>query len=288
MASTYTESTGTQLLDHPVEAEPVRHRLPRQARTGAPLLGVTAMTAALGATGLAAAPAQAAPAPAPAPVTAADEASDGLLAADPGLALAARILQQADGQRTGAEESARLAAAQEAEAKRADRQAEAAATTDAAEVTGTAAVTGTTAVTGTAAAATVDRSAPALPLTGYRLGDGFSQAGLHWAHLHNGLDFTARTGTPVTAVTSGTVTAAGWSGTYGYRVIQTLPDGTELWYCHLSRITAAPGEAGPGALLGAVGATGSATTPHLHLEVRLADGSPVDPLPWLRHLGLQP
>ncbi|GAA2114040.1 hypothetical protein GCM10009759_58030 [Kitasatospora saccharophila] len=267
MASTYTESTGTQLLDHPVEAEPVRHRLPRQARTGAPLLGVTAMTAALGATGLAAAPAQAAPAPAPAPVTAADEVSDDLLAADPGLALAARILQQADGQRTDAEESARLAAAQEAEAKRADRRAEA---------------------TTTAAAPGTDRSAPALPLTGYRLGDGFSQAGLHWAHLHNGLDFAARTGTPVTAVAAGTVTAAGWSGTYGYRVVQTLPDGTELWYCHLARITAAPGEAAPGTLLGTVGSTGSATTPHLHLEVRLADGSPVDPLPWLRHLGLQP
>ncbi|WP_051732540.1 M23 family metallopeptidase [Kitasatospora phosalacinea] len=264
MASTYTESTGTQLLDHPVEAETLRHRLPRQARTGAPLLGVTAMTAALGATGLATAPAQAATVPAPAPVTAADEVSDGLLAADPGLALAARILQQADGQRTATEESARLAAAQEAEAKRADRQAE------------------------PAAPAAADHSAPALPVAGHRLAARFVQAGAHWAHLHNGLDFAARTGTPVTAVTSGTVTAAGWSGAYGYRVVQTLPDGTELWYCHLSGITTASGEVTPATVLGTVGSTGSATTPHLHLEVRPAGGAPIDPLPWLQHLGLRP
>ncbi|MFJ4680768.1 M23 family metallopeptidase [Kitasatospora sp. NPDC088783] len=268
MASTYTESTGTQLLDHPVETEPVRPRLPRQARVGAPLLGVTAMTAALGATGLAAAPAQAA-APAPAPVAAADEASEGLLAADPGLALAARILQQADGQRTATEESARVAAAQEAEAKHADRRAE------------TAAAPETAATEATAAEAV-------LPVAGYRLADPSAQPGAHWAHLHTGLDFAARTGTPVTAVTAGTVTSAGWSGTYGYRVIQTLPDGTELWYCHLSRIAAPAGRVAPGTVLGAVGATGNATTPHLHLEVRPGGAAPVDPLPWLHHLGLRP
>ncbi|MFF4345152.1 M23 family metallopeptidase [Kitasatospora sp. NPDC001540] len=272
MASTYTESTvGTQLLDHPVEAEPLRHRLPRQARAGAPLLGVTAMTAALGATGLAAAPARAAaPVPAPAPVTAADAAPDGQHAADPGLALAARILQQADGQRTATEESARLAAAQEAEAKHADRRAES--TTEAVETVGGAA----------------DRSAPALPVADYRLAEQYAPAGAHWALLHTGLDFAARTGTPVTAVTGGTVTAAGWSGTHGYRVVQTLPDGTEVWYCHLSRIVTASGPVAPGTVLGAVGSTGSATTPHLHLEVRPVGGAPVDPLPWLHRLGLRP
>ncbi|MFD7731548.1 M23 family metallopeptidase [Kitasatospora phosalacinea] len=283
MASTYTESTaGTQLLDHPAEAEPFRHRLPRQARTGAPLLGVTAMTAALGATGLAAAPAQAA-APAPAPVTATDGTSDGLLAADPGLALAARILQQADGQRPTTEESARLAAAQEAEARHADRRAGAAA----AEDTATEDAAAGNAVA-EAAETAADRSAPALPLADYRLTEQYAPAGAHWAHLHTGLDFAARTGTPVTAVTGGTVTAAGWSGTYGYRVVQTLPDGTELWYCQLSRIATASGPVAPGTVLGAVGTTGNATTPHLHLEVRPAGGAPVDPLPWLRHLGLQP
>ncbi|MFD8599976.1 M23 family metallopeptidase [Kitasatospora sp. NPDC059646] len=255
MASTYTDAFGTQLLDPPVEPEAARHRLPRQSRTGAPLLGVTAMTAALGATALAAAPAQAA---APAPVTAADEASDGLLAADPGLALAARIQQQADGQRTAADESARLAAAQEAEAKRAAQQAEA------------------------------ERAAHTLPVAGYQLTAHFAQSGAHWAHLHTGLDFAARTGTPVVAVAGGTVTSAGWSGPYGYRVIQTLPDGTELWYCHLSRIATAAGPVAPGTLLGAVGATGNVTGPHLHLEVRPGGGAPVDPLPWLQQLGLQP
>ncbi|MEV4560418.1 M23 family metallopeptidase [Kitasatospora sp. NPDC049285] len=260
MASTYTESTGTRLLDHPAEQDAVRHRLPRQSRAGAaPLFGAAAMTAALGATGLAAAPAQAAaPAPAAPAVTAADEASDGLLAADPGLALAARIQQQADGQRTAADESARVAAAQEAEAKRAAQQA------------------------GT------HRDAYALPLADYQLTAHFAQSGDHWALLHTGLDFTARTGTPVAAVAAGTVTSAGWSGAYGYRVIQTLPDGTEIWYCHLSQIATPSGQVTAGTVLGAVGATGNVTGPHLHLEVRPAAGAPIDPLPWLTAHGLQP
>nr|WP_033258885.1 M23 family metallopeptidase [Kitasatospora sp. SID7827] len=249
------------MLDHPAETEAARHRLPRQPRTGAPLLGVTAMTAALSATGLAAAPAVQA-ATAPAPVSAADQAADGPLAADPGLALAARILQQADGQRTAADETARVAAAEEAEAKRAEREAEAEAATG--------------------------RPEAALPVAGYRLTAEFAQAGAHWAHLHTGLDFAARTGTPVTAVAAGTVTAAGWSGAYGYRVIQTLPDGTELWYCHLSRISTPAGPVTTDTVLGTVGATGNVTGPHLHLEVRPAGGAPVDPLPWLRQLGLQP
>ncbi|RAG82895.1 M23 family peptidase, partial [Streptacidiphilus pinicola] len=43
------------------------------------------------------------------------------------------------------------------------------------------------------------------------------------------------------AVGAGVVTDAGWAGSYGYRVVQTLPDGTEIWYCHLSAIAAPHG-----------------------------------------------
>jgi murein DD-endopeptidase MepM/ murein hydrolase activator NlpD len=91
----------------------------------------------------------------------------------------------------------------------------------------------------------------------------------------------------VRAVTAGTVSSAGWSGRYGYRVIQTLPDGTELWYCHLASITATGGELTPGARVGQVGATGSgATGPRLHLEVRPGGGAPVDALAWLQAHGV--
>ncbi|MFJ1757540.1 M23 family metallopeptidase [Kitasatospora sp. NPDC088134] len=253
MASTYPQSTGTQVLDHPTGNEGARHRLPRQSsRSSAPLLGVTAVTAAFGATAFAQAPA-AAPA-----IVSPDEASDGLLAADPGLALAARIQQQADGQRTAADESARIAAAKDAEAKRAAQQAEA------------------------------KLASHTLPVADYTLSAEFGQAGVHWSRLHTGLDFAARTGTPVVAIGAGTITSAGWSGSYGYRIIQTLPDGTEIWYCHLYRISVATGRVTPGTVLGSVGATGNVTGPHLHLEVRPGGGAPIDPLPWLQKLGLQP
>ncbi|MGF1430069.1 hypothetical protein ACQRUO_26630, partial [Kitasatospora sp. LaBMicrA B282] len=120
-----TQESGAGLLDHPgATADAPRHKVPRQARAGAPVLGVTAMAAALGATGLTATAAAAAtPGPGPAPaVTVPDESSAPTLldrAGDPGLALAARIQQQADTRRTAAEEAARLEAANEAAAKRA-------------------------------------------------------------------------------------------------------------------------------------------------------------------------
>ncbi|WP_457031124.1 M23 family metallopeptidase [Kitasatospora sp. P5_F3] len=268
MASTHsqahprTDSGNQLLLDHPDAA---RHRMPRQPRSGGPLIGVTAMTAALGATAFAAAT-PAAAAPQPPAVAAADSADQAgqqhLLSADPGLALAARIQLQADGQRTAADESARLAAAQEAEAKRAAQEAEA----NRAE----------------------QRSAFAAPTTNYELTAHYGQSGSYWSHLHTGLDFAAATGTPVTAVGAGTVTSAGWSGAYGYRVIETLTDGTEIWYCHLSSIATASGEVAPGTVLGKVGATGNVTGPHLHLEVRPDGAAPVDPLDWLRERGINP
>jgi len=269
VASTHSPAdpgAATQLLEHPwpQATDAARHRVPRQPRSAGPLIGVTAMAASLGAAGFAAAGQAAAATPAPA-VSAPDEASDSALAADPGLALAARIQQQADGQCT-AEESARLAAAEEAAAKRAAaRQAQAETRT---EQTG--------------------REAFTLPTAGYTLTAQYGQSASYWAHLHLGLDFAAPTGTPVTAVGAGTVTSAGWSGSYGYRVIQALPDGTEVWYCHLSSIATVSGTVAPGTVLGKVGATGNVTEPHLHLEVRPGGGAPVDPLEWLRAHGVNP
>ncbi|MDH6122058.1 M23 family metallopeptidase [Kitasatospora sp. GAS204B] len=303
-----TEASGTGLLDHPgVTADPARHRVPRQARAGAPVLGVTAMAAALGATTGLTATAAAAATPTAAP-TPAITAPDGTAAteqdgtADPGLALAARIQQQADTRRTAAEEAARLEAAHEAAAKRAAQQALAAAADAAAQApTAAAQAPVVEAPAETPADETPVGETPAAqavtvrpPLAGYTLGTG--HGGSPWAQLNTGLDFAAPAGTPVTAITAGTVSAAGWSGAHGYRVIQTLPDGTELWYCHLASITVPAGPVAPGTVLGRIGVTGNSPSlrtggapagPQLHLEVRPAGAAPVDPAGWLRAHGVQ-
>lgn len=106
---------------------------------------------------------------------------------------------------------------------------------------------------------------------------------------HTGLDFAAPTGTPTKAVHSGTVKSAGWSGSYGYRIVLELQDGTEIWYAHLSSMTVGVGQkVTTGETIGRVGATGNVTGAHLHLEVHTAGGSGIDPMSWLRGKGLTP
>ncbi|MCK7625405.1 peptidoglycan DD-metalloendopeptidase family protein [Streptomyces sp. RS10V-4] len=124
------------------------------------------------------------------------------------------------------------------------------------------------------------------PLSSYTLATGFGQAGDPWAADHTGQDFTAPTGTLVTAVHGGTLTHAGWAGAYGYRIVLTLEDGTEVWFCHLSSMVKTSGKVAAGDVIGRVGATGNATGPHLHLEVRPAGGAPADPASWLRDRGV--
>lgn len=128
-----------------------------------------------------------------------------------------------------------------------------------------------------------------LPTSGYRLTATFGESGRYWSSTHTGLDFAAPTGTPVRSVTGGTVTSTGYAGAYGNRIVLTHPDGTETWYCHLSRINVTTGsQVGTGAVIGAVGATGNVTGPHLHFEVRTSSGSPVDPYDALVQHGLRP
>ncbi|AZS86343.1 M23 family metallopeptidase [Streptomyces griseoviridis] len=130
-----------------------------------------------------------------------------------------------------------------------------------------------------------------LPTSSYTITGTFGQAGSMWSSgYHTGLDFAAPTGTLIKAVHSGTVTEAGWAGSYGYRTILTLDDGTELWFCHQSSINVSVGQkVATGDVIGRVGATGNVTGPHLHLEVHpggQAEG--IDPAAWLRGKGLTP
>jgi murein DD-endopeptidase MepM/ murein hydrolase activator NlpD len=130
-----------------------------------------------------------------------------------------------------------------------------------------------------------------LPVTKgvYHLTARFGSCSGLWAHCHTGLDFAAPTGTPIHAVANGTITKTGWAGAYGNRTVETLPDGTELWYAHQSAIGVQPGrKVVAGQEIGQVGATGNATGPHVHLEVRPGGGDPVDPYQALIAHGLHP
>ncbi|HEY3528283.1 MAG TPA: M23 family metallopeptidase [Nocardioides sp.] len=123
----------------------------------------------------------------------------------------------------------------------------------------------------------------------YHLTARFGDYSSLWAHFHTGLDFAAPTGTPIMAVAGGTVTEVGYSGAYGNRTIETLPDGTELWYCHQNAFgTSVGATVKPGQVIGYVGSTGNVTGPHLHLEVHPGGGDPVDPYTALVVHGLNP
>ena len=95
---------------------------------------------------------------------------------------------------------------------------------------------------------------------------------------HNGVDYSAPVGTPVRAVGDGVVESAGRMNGYG-NVVQLKHGGDKSTvYAHLSRIDVRPGQrVEQGQRIGAVGATGWATGPHLHFEFRV-NGRFQDPL----------
>jgi murein DD-endopeptidase MepM/ murein hydrolase activator NlpD len=128
-----------------------------------------------------------------------------------------------------------------------------------------------------------------LPTTGYHLTGRFGQSSGLWAHLHTGLDFAAPTGTPIVAVANGVITETGYDGAYGNKTVETLPDGTEIWYCHQSTIGVSVGQKViQSEQIGTIGSTGNTTGPHVHIEVRPGGGDPVDPYPEFVLHGVTP
>ncbi len=94
---------------------------------------------------------------------------------------------------------------------------------------------------------------------------------------HNGVDLAAAYGAPVRSATEGVVRAAGWDDVLGNYVEVRGQLGYSYVYGHMSRILVGPGtRVVRGSVLGAVGATGYATGPHLHFEVRKY-GVPLNP-----------
>jgi murein DD-endopeptidase MepM/ murein hydrolase activator NlpD len=94
---------------------------------------------------------------------------------------------------------------------------------------------------------------------------------------HGGADYTIAAGTPVRAAADGTVALVGDHFFGGRSVFVDHGDGLLTMYFHLSRVDVQAGqELRRGETLGAVGATGRATGPHLHFGVRWR-GARVDP-----------
>jgi murein DD-endopeptidase MepM/ murein hydrolase activator NlpD len=110
-----------------------------------------------------------------------------------------------------------------------------------------------------------------------------SRFGPRGSRFHTGVDYAAPTGTGIAAAGPGRVTWAGWrDGGWGELVVIAHGSGVRSMYAHLSRVEVRVGEqVGAGFEVGRVGATGDATGPHLHFELRVR-GAAVDPLPALR------
>lgn len=95
---------------------------------------------------------------------------------------------------------------------------------------------------------------------------------------HLGTDFAASTGTPARTVGDGVVTFSGVQNGYGNVVFVKHRGNTETVYAHLSKLLVRQGDVvSQGQTIGLVGATGWATGPHLHFEVR-ANGVQKDPM----------
>ncbi|MDP3760906.1 MAG: M23 family metallopeptidase [Ramlibacter sp.] len=106
---------------------------------------------------------------------------------------------------------------------------------------------------------------------------------LHKWRAHLGTDYGAVTGTPVRTVGDGVVEFAGEQNGFGNVVIVKHNNTDQTLYAHLSRIDVRPGQGvTQGQKIGAVGATGWATGPHLHFEFRV-NGVHQDPKHIARH-----
>ncbi len=115
------------------------------------------------------------------------------------------------------------------------------------------------------------------PVTG-RFSSGFGRRG---RRDHEGIDIAARSGTPVRAAEAGRVTHSGWLGDYGRVVIVKHAGHYSTVYAHNRRNKVRKGAfVEKGQLLAEVGASGNASGPHLHFEIR-RERKPENPLRFL-------
>lgn len=101
--------------------------------------------------------------------------------------------------------------------------------------------------------------------------------------FHEGLDFTANTGTPIRAAADGIVSEAIHTPDYGNLVKIQHGSGLETRYAHASKLLVKAGDrVTKGQIVAEVGNTGRSTGPHLHYEIRL-NGESLDPRKYLQN-----
>jgi murein DD-endopeptidase MepM/ murein hydrolase activator NlpD len=101
--------------------------------------------------------------------------------------------------------------------------------------------------------------------------------------FHKGVDISASAGTPVRATADGIIVYSAFESGYGRLVVVDHGGGMQTYYAHLSQFFVHSGqEVRRGDIVGAVGSSGRATSPHLHYEVRLG-GAPINPYRFLAH-----
>ena len=121
------------------------------------------------------------------------------------------------------------------------------------------------------------------PVSGSKITSGFGMR-IHpllgYSKMHTGLDFGVPYGSPIRSAGSGIVEIAGRHGAYGVTVEIKHNKKFETLYAHMSKLASGIHEGSKvnqGQIIGYVGATGRATGPHLHYEVRVA-GHAINPL----------
>lgn len=132
------------------------------------------------------------------------------------------------------------------------------------------------------------------PVSKYTLSATFGKGGTMWSHKHSGQDFAVPVGTPVDAVSAGTVVKAGPNGggdgpAYGNAIVIKHANNTYSQYAHLSKIQVTIGEkVTKGEQIALSGNTGNSSGPHLHFEIRTTPnyGSAVNPVSFLRKVGV--
>lgn len=102
-----------------------------------------------------------------------------------------------------------------------------------------------------------------------------------WGRQHKGIDLGTPVGNDVLAADGGTVTHAGYMGSYGYLVIIDHQNGMETYYAHNNSLLVSAGDkVFQGQHIAESGNTGRSTGPHLHFEIRV-DGEPQNPMNYL-------
>jgi murein DD-endopeptidase MepM/ murein hydrolase activator NlpD len=96
----------------------------------------------------------------------------------------------------------------------------------------------------------------------------------------------AADGTPVVAITDGTITFAGYGDSAGNWIVLSGRDGNGYWYMHNRQNLKTSGSVQAGEQIATVGNTGNASggAPHVHFEYHPGGGGPINPYPLLSQL----